>query len=81
MAENKFLFVSTTGGPSYQWFKDGKPIPDATDFFLSILDAAIEDSGAYHVAATYECNTVTSDIAFVDVICGRACPPCGADSR
>lgn len=81
VAENIFLFVSATGGPSYQWFQNGRPIPDATDFFLSILDAAMEDSGAYHAVATNECNSVASDIASVDVICGGQCPPCGADAR
>lgn len=76
VGDNVFLFVGAIGGPAYQWFKDDESIPGATSFFLSILDATLEDSGAYHVEATNDCNGVTSDVAIVEVICDGACPSC-----
>lgn len=70
--DNIFLFVSATGAQVFQWFKEDQALPGATDFFLSILDAGIEDSGTYMVDVIGGCNTASSEPAVVDVI---ECPP------
>lgn len=66
--DNIFLFVSAVGAETYQWFKDGEALPDEIEFFLSIIDAGIEDSGAYEVDVIGACDTVTSEPAIVEVI-------------
>ncbi len=62
-----FLTVTASGHDSYQWFKDGVPIPGATDFFFIIPSAVPEDSGAYHVVVSGPCSSVGSEAAIVTV--------------
>lgn len=68
VGKNVFVFVSAIGAHTYQWYKDGQALPGETEFFLGILDATIEDSGAYDVDVIGYCNFVTSDEAQIDVI-------------
>ncbi len=68
VGQTVFIFVAVSDIATFQWFKDGVPIPGAVQFFLSIPNAAVEDTGAYTVEAVGQCNTVTSDEAFVEVI-------------
>ncbi len=74
--DSHFMFVSATGSPSYQWYKDNEPIPGATQTFFVITDATPEDAGVYNVVATNGCNSDTSDDAVVEVNCGGECPAC-----
>lgn len=50
---------SSTAGVTYQWFKDGSPIPDATSKAYSIPTAATTDSGTYKCTVTN--GTLTTD--------------------
>lgn len=68
IGDNLFPYVEVTGDPDYQWFKDDEALPDATTFFLSILDATLQDSGTYHVVATNDCGESTSDEAIITII-------------
>lgn len=62
-----FLFATATGLPNYQWFKDGEPIPGATEFFHGITEATPTDSGTYHVEASNPCNAASSDTALITI--------------
>jgi hypothetical protein len=62
------LFVIDSGGITYQWFKDDAEIDGATQFFLIIDSAGIDDSGTYRVDIFGECDATTSDDAVVNVI-------------
>lgn len=56
------LLVVATGAPavSYQWFKDGNPIPGAVSA-LHLLDPFLEaDNGTYHVVVTNPYGSTTS---------------------
>ena len=71
------MFVTTTGTPTFQWFKDDEEIQGATQVFFAIANASPEDAGIYHVVAMNECNTAVSNDAVVTVLCGAPCPDCG----
>lgn len=63
------LFV-TSGGSiplTFQWFKNGAPIPEATGFFYQIVGADCDDAGVYTAEATNPCGTVASQQAIVTV--------------
>jgi Immunoglobulin domain len=53
--------------PTYQWRKDGVPVPGATDSRLTIASASPGDSGAYDVVASNPLGSATSDRARVSV--------------
>jgi len=55
-----FVSLSTFGTPTYQWFKDGVAIPNATFQSLSVNSA-----GSYTVQVTLNGQTVTSQAAVV----------------
>jgi hypothetical protein len=62
--------VSATGlGPlTYQWFKDGAPIPGAADSIYSASDVQVSQSGhAYSVRVSNSAGTVQSAKAFLTV--------------
>ncbi len=77
VGDDHFMSVQATEFPTYQWFKDGEPLPGATQFFFAIVDASFEDAGAYYVVATGACGSLASDIAVIEVNCGGKCPECG----
>ncbi len=61
------LLTSSTGFGRYQWFKDGKPIPDATDssfngFRRTLADRRFTaaDAGQYHLVLANSAGTATS---------------------
>ncbi|MBK7576211.1 MAG: immunoglobulin domain-containing protein [Ignavibacteria bacterium] len=58
---------ATGGGLTYQWQKNGDPIPGATRSEYSVLAAALSDAGKYRCEVTGGCGTVTSDEIVVDV--------------
>ena len=71
VGDSMFLLAIASGSPSYQWFRDGEPIPGATGMLVRITDVTTEDSGIYHVVATGLCETVRSNDAMYTVdVCG-----------
>jgi glucose/arabinose dehydrogenase len=68
-----------TGPLTYQWLKDGAPVPGATDATLSLPAVAASDAGAYSVEVTGACGTVESVAAILTVDAPTtATPPSGA---
>lgn len=68
---NSFTFSVVVSGtdPLYQWFKDGVPIPDATNSQHSIASVLRTDEGTYTVSIVNGCtDAVNSDPAVLDVI-------------
>ncbi|HEX7101369.1 MAG TPA: hypothetical protein VF201_01875, partial [Nitrolancea sp.] len=55
---------------SYQWFRDGRPITNATAPALTLTDVDFADAGRYTVAITNEFGTTTSAPAIVSVSYG-----------
>lgn len=60
-----FPFVSATGDPEFQWFRNGEAIEGATSFFLSISPAYPCFSGEFTVEASNMCGTVLSESATI----------------
>jgi len=55
---------------SYQWRRDGSPIPDATTATYSVASAAYADSGSYTVVVTNTAGAVTSSPVAINVVQG-----------
>lgn len=53
---------------SYQWWRSGAVIPDATNATLLLTSARPADSGDYHVVVTNYCGTARSALATVTVL-------------
>jgi photosystem II stability/assembly factor-like uncharacterized protein len=63
-------FVATpTGAPpfTYQWLKNGNPIPGATNDRLSFTSAQSQDNGAYSAVITNSAGSATSNAATLSV--------------
>lgn len=56
-----------TPTPTYQWRKDGEPIPDATGTTYTINPVRLADAGSYTVVATNLVGTATSNAAILTV--------------
>ncbi len=52
---------------SFQWFKNGVPLPGGTDAALTIEQADAADTGSYHVVAVNEFGSQTSSPATLNV--------------
>ncbi|MEM7167131.1 MAG: immunoglobulin domain-containing protein, partial [Planctomycetota bacterium] len=52
---------------TFQWFKDGNPIPAATSTTLVLSPVVATDAGSYSIAVTSSCTTVTSQTFDVSV--------------
>lgn len=61
--------------PTYQWIKDGQPIPGATAATLTLAAAGQADSGSYAVTVSNPHGTVQSTAALVSVRAEPAAPP------
>lgn len=62
------LTVSAVGsGLSYQWLRDGQPIPGATGSTYTVASVSSIDTGAYTVAVINSAGIVTSLVAPVEV--------------
>ena len=61
------LSIITAGSVpgTYQWFKDGSPIPNADSWSLDIQGARVEDSGRYQVSVSSLHGTLESRSALV----------------
>jgi subtilisin family serine protease len=63
-----FTVEASGGGPlSYQWFKDGAPIPGATSASYTLTAASLSAAGSYSVVVSSPVGTVTSDSATLTV--------------
>ena len=65
--DNIILTVAANGwpAPTYQWFKDGVPLPGQTGNSLSLFNFDINNRGAYTVTATNSEGSVTSSTAWL----------------
>jgi hypothetical protein len=63
------LSVDASGEPkpSFQWRKDGAPVPGATDRRLTVASATLNDAGAYDVVVSNSVGSATSGPARVAV--------------
>ena len=63
------LIASATPNPTYQWYKDGAPLPNAMSRVYSVSSAALGDAGDYQLVATASGggSSVTSSVAHVTV--------------
>src|SRR6185503_17905760 len=67
----------TNGSPplTYQWFKDGNSIPNATNRIYRITNAQTDlHSGTYYVEITNPLGTVQSEFATLTVIPDETAP-------
>lgn len=55
--------VAGTAHISYQWFKDGQPLPGATQSRLPLRNLDVAHEGEYHVVATNSLGSISSDPA------------------
>lgn len=55
------------GAPSYQWQRNGAPVPGATSATLVIAGATAAHAGAYAVVVTNSAGTATSDPATLTI--------------
>jgi hypothetical protein len=63
------FYVGYDGTPpfTFQWFKDGVPIPDATGNFLMLTDVTAADHGAKYKCSVANTSSVTSQEATLSV--------------
>ena len=59
--------VALTTALSYQWYKDGKVIGEATESSYTIENAQLSDAGSYTVTVSNSAGSVTSDEAILTV--------------
>jgi hypothetical protein len=57
--------------PTYQWLRDGAPIPGQTNASLLVANAQDEDAGEYRVVVSNTFGTTTSNAAVLRVTTGR----------
>lgn len=70
--DNVLLQATVTGAApiSYQWFKDGSPIPGETSDALSLISVDASATGDYQLVATNGCDTTPSTTVQVGVLEG-----------
>jgi len=73
------LSLSAVGGLplSYQWWKNGVLVPNATNSFLPLYNAQLPDSGAYHAVVTNGTGMITSMVGMVTVVTNTTPPTLG----
>lgn len=52
---------------SYQWWKDGEPLPDAVEASLELVDVQVSDAGRYWVVVSCPAGATSSSIAGVEI--------------
>ncbi len=74
--ETATLSVTAMGQPSftYQWFKNGDAIPDATSATLQFGAATVADTGVYHVIVSNTLGTVVSNTVTLTVAAAPSQP-------
>jgi hypothetical protein len=73
----EFSVLATGSAPlSYQWHRNGEPIPGATDAVLNLTEIALADGGNFTVTVANAAGEITSPAATLSVISsGDAVPP------
>lgn len=69
--EGQFLSLSVAvlgSFPNFQWYKDGSPIPDATNRIYTVPRALPSDSGTYYVTVWNNINSTSTPPVTVTVI-------------
>jgi hypothetical protein len=67
--------VTGTGPYSYQWWRDGQPVPNGTNSSFSIPVAHLSDNETrVHVAISNDCSQVTSDEVSIMIMLGVTPP-------
>lgn len=69
-----FRAVATGGGLSWQWSRNGNPIPGATRPFLVLPTLSGADAGNYTVTVTNNVSSATSGMCTIGVIVPPAVP-------
>jgi hypothetical protein len=72
--------VATGGGLSWQWNRNGTPVPGANRPFLVLPSLSEADEGNYTVTVTNSVTSVTSGVSGLDVIIPPAIPAYPASS-
>jgi hypothetical protein len=81
-AGNATMRVMVKGaGHSYQWKKNGEPIPGETRNTLSLSDIILVDAGEYSVSVTNSVGTITSRSARLRVLTSNSNNQGGATAR
>ena len=60
--------VDASPAPTFQWQKDGQPIPNATQSSFSIPQVGVSDAGSYTVVVTNSSGSLTSDPAVLAIL-------------
>lgn len=71
LLEGQTLAISVRvsgSSPQYQWYKDGNPIPDATNYVYQVRPALPADSGSYYVKVWNNINSIQTDPVQIQVI-------------
>jgi hypothetical protein len=65
----QFIFSVNASGTdlSYQWYKAGQPIPDATNLYLFFPELNSADKGSYRVSIRNFVGEIVSEIGVLDV--------------
>lgn len=66
-AVNLSVSASGTGSLTYQWFRNGEKIENATGATYQVPNASTADAGVYTVEVSNDCGKTTSESAVVDV--------------
>jgi len=67
-ANPAYLEVAASGmGLSYQWIKDGTPVPGATSQLLLFDSLKASDTGSYHCTVSNSAGSIDSQAAYVSV--------------
>lgn len=62
-----FFVTASSGSLSYQWLRNGVPIPGATSATLILTNVQTSDSGAYAVVISNSCSSIHSNTASLTV--------------
>lgn len=60
--------ASGTPAPSFQWRRNGEPLPKATSSYLNIQELSAADAGTYDVVISNEVGSITSPAGEVKVL-------------
>ncbi|MCL5098540.1 MAG: immunoglobulin domain-containing protein [Candidatus Omnitrophica bacterium] len=69
VGESQTFSAYADGDPAvtFQWLKNGQPIPDATNIALTLNNLRLEDAGTYTLVASNQLGIVSSDPAVLKV--------------
>jgi hypothetical protein len=73
------VFMSREEVLTFQWRKDGTPVPGATNKNLTFTNVQVSAAGSYDVVVTNSAGSVTSDVATLAVIARHSADVSPAD--